>query len=60
MSLLNAPEFRTNINCDTSMTRGEVRVENIESILTLLCAETDLYKAGKIGAREVSLKGFMI
>ena len=40
MSLLNASKFRTKINCDTSMTQGEVRVENTEIILTLFCAET--------------------
>ena len=56
MSLLNASKFRTKINCDTSMTQGEVRVENTEIILTLFCAETYFCKAGKIKARE----GFMI
>ena len=39
MSLLTAPEIRKKGNCDTSMKEGEVRIENIDGILTLLCAE---------------------
>lgn len=56
MSLLNAPDFRMKQNCDIITKRGDVRLQNVESILTLPCAETDLYKASKIKAREVSIK----
>lgn len=48
----------TKRNCDIFTKRGEVRVQNVESILTLLCAETDLNKAGKIKARKVLIKRF--
>lgn len=60
VSSLNAPDFMKKQNCDIFTKRGEVRVQNAESILTLLCAETDLYKASKIKARKVLIKGFMI